>query len=60
MNAWAGLSGFPLIRVMIFESQASADLNLDGEEIVVTSKSKHLFILDIYGNVLLDYDSGQF
>ena len=56
------LSGFPFdTGDDIWGSIASADLNLDGEnEIVVTSKSKHLFILDIYGNVLLDYDSGQF
>ena len=63
MNSYGQeLSGFPFdTGDDIWGSPALADLNLDGSlEIVVTSKSKHLFILDIHGNVLLDYDANQF
>ena len=56
------VTGFPIdTGDDIWSSPAAADLNNDGSiEIVVTSKSKHLFIFDYEGNVLLDYDAGQF
>ena len=56
------LPGFPFdTGDDIWGSIASADINLDGSnEIVVCSKSKHLYILDINGNVILDYNANQF
>ena len=56
------LSGFPFdTGDDIWGSPAAADLDLDGEyELIVSSKSKHLFILNVDGEVLLDYDANQF
>ncbi len=45
----------------IWGSPAVSDLNEDGDlEIVITSKSKHLYILDDECNVELDFDANQY
>ena len=56
------LPGFPFdTGDDIWGSVSVSDLNLDGNiEIIVASKSKHLFILNALGEVLLDYNANQF
>lgn len=46
----------------VWGSPAAADVDLDGNtEIIVTSKSRHLYILDpVLSLVDLDYDAGQY
>ncbi|MFQ6610241.1 MAG: M6 family metalloprotease domain-containing protein, partial [Fidelibacterota bacterium] len=45
----------------IWGAPAAADIDLDGEiEIIVISKSKHLFILSPNGTVETDYNANQF
>ena len=45
----------------IWGSPASADIDNDGElEFVVTSKNKHCYIIDEYGNIELDFETDQF
>ena len=59
------LSGFPIelegSSKEIWGSPAAADIDNDGEiEFVVTSKNKHCYIIDEYGNIELDYETDQY
>ena len=59
------LPGFPIqlegTSSEIWGSPASADIDNDGElEFVITSKNKHCYIIDEYGNIELDYETDQF
>ena len=59
------LSGFPIElegdSSEIWGSPISADIDNDGEiEFVITSKNKHLYIIDQFGNIELDYETEQF
>ena len=56
------LPGFPFdTGDDIWGAPAAGDIDNDGEmELVVTSKSGHIFILNTFGEVELDYDAGQF
>ena len=59
------LAGFP-VQVEgdnsdIWGSPVADDIDNDGEiEFVVTSKNKHCYIIDEYGNIELDYTTEQF
>ena len=59
------LSGFPIQlpgdAVQIWGSPAADDLDQDGVvELVFTSKNKHIYILDVYGNIELEYETDQY
>ncbi len=59
------LNGFPIELESsaneIWGSPAAADIDNDGEiEFVITSKNKHCYIIDQYGNIELDFETNQF
>ena len=59
------LPGFPLQlegeSPQIWGSPAADDIDGDGViELVFSSKNKHIYIIDIYGNMELEYETGQF
>jgi len=59
------LDGFPIElegnSKEIWGSPAAADIDNDGEiEFIVTSKNKHCYIIDEYGNIELNYETDQY
>lgn len=60
------LPGFPLElegegSKQIWGSIAADDLDGDGElELVVSCKNKHLYVIDLYGNIEMDFDADQY
>jgi len=59
------LSGFPIqlpgTSSEIWGSPASGDIDNDGEiEFIITSKNKHCYVIDEYGNIELDYETDQY
>ena len=45
----------------IWGSLAADDIDGDGEiELVVSCKNKHLYVLDVFGNIEMDFDAGQY
>ena len=64
-NTGNALNGFPIelegSSKEIWGSPAAADIDNDGEiEFIVTSKNKHCYIIDEYGNIELDYETDQY
>ena len=64
-NSGDALDGFPIelegSSKEIWGSPAAADIDNDGEiEFIVTSKNKHCYIIDEYGNIELDYETDQY
>ncbi len=60
------LSGFPVelegtSSKQIWGSLAADDIDGDGEiELVVSCKNKHVYAIDVFGNIEMDFDAGQF
>ena len=59
------LPGFPInlpgTSNEIWGSPSSADIDNDGEiEFIITSKNKHCYIIDEFGNIELDYETDQY
>ena len=59
------LPGFPVQlegeSPQIWGSPSADDIDGDGTiELVFASKNKHIYVLDVYGNIELDYETGQF
>ena len=59
------LNGFPVQlpgdAVQIWGSPAADDLDQDGViELVFTSKNKHIYVLDVYGNIELEHETDQY
>ena len=59
------LNGFPVVLEgsanEIWGSPAADDIDNDGEiEFIVTSKNKHCYIIDQYGNIELDFETEQY
>jgi len=64
-NTGNALNGFPIelegSSKEIWGSPAAADIDNDGEiEFIVTSKNKHCYIIDEYGNIELNYETDQY
>ncbi len=64
-NIGNSLNGFPIElegnSKEIWGSPASSDIDNDGEiEFIVTSKNKHCYIIDEYGNIELGYETDQY
>ena len=64
-NTGNALNGFPIelegSSKEIWGSPAAADIDNDGEiEFIVTSKNKHCYIIDQYGNIELNYETDQY
>ncbi|MBC8311161.1 MAG: C10 family peptidase [Candidatus Marinimicrobia bacterium] len=60
------LPGFPVelegtSSKQIWGSIAADDIDGDGEiELVVSCKNKHLYVINLYGNIEMDFDADQF
>ena len=60
------LPGFPIelegeSSKQIWGSIAADDLDGDGDiELVVSCKNKHLYVIDLYGNIEMDFDADQY
>ena len=59
------LDGFPVqlegTSSEIWGSPVCDDIDNDGEiEFIITSKNRHLYIIDQYGNIELDYETDQY
>ena len=64
-NQGNALNGFPVelsgTNTDIWGSPVADDIDNDGEiEFVVTSRNKHCYIIDEYGNIELDYETDQY
>ena len=64
-NSGNALNGFPIElegnNAEIWGSAVADDIDNDGEiEFIITSKNKHCYIIDQYGNIELDYETDQY
>jgi len=64
-NQGESLNGFPVElegnNSEIWGSAVADDIDNDGEiEFVITSKNKHCYIINQYGNIELDYETNQY
>tara|TARA_Y100001970_G_scaffold294323_1_gene450565 strand:+ start:31512 stop:34382 length:2871 start_codon:yes stop_codon:yes gene_type:complete len=64
-NQGNSLNGFPILlegnNADIWGSAVADDIDNDGEiEFVVSSKNKHCYIIDQYGNIELDFEAEHF